>query len=171
MTYHTPYCFSLHHGYTLLSITRLVPQISLRYFLTQTIAQLSLVLALLLCLSLAGPLGAQQDAPKKPFKLRGNVYEECGWPWRTELSNTSEVCVGTLKYCHEQFVKLYNENFSSARECLEFRNPPPSSLRPAELDALLSSPEASTTPYVSVDTAQGRIVRRNLRLHHIQRQI
>ncbi|KID81057.1 hypothetical protein MGU_11551 [Metarhizium guizhouense ARSEF 977] len=180
--------------------------------------QLSLVLALLPCLSLAGPLGARQDAPKKPFKLRGNDYENCGGPWGTELSNKSEACVGTLKYCHEQFFKLHNENFSSeeeclqsrdpapdpskklwqqpgdyythcfailrhgprptsegcvgtlkyckdklfqrhdekfssAKECLESRNPPPSSVRPAELDALLCSPEASATPCVCANTA------------------
>ncbi|KID81543.1 hypothetical protein MAJ_11390, partial [Metarhizium majus ARSEF 297] len=164
--------------------------------------QLSLVLALFPCLSLAGPLGVRQDALKKPFKLPGDVYEFCGILIDDPLDK-SEDCVGTLQYCHKQFFKLHNENFSSeeeclqsrdpaldpskklwqqpgddthcyaptiddwtttegcvgtleyckdklfqlyhekfssAKECLESRNPPPSSVRPAELDALLSCP-------------------------------
>ncbi|KAM0739521.1 hypothetical protein ACQRIT_007258 [Beauveria bassiana] len=65
------------------------------------------------------------DPSKKPFKLRNSTPTSCGLLIGDSRAH-SEACLGTVLYCRDEYFREFGENFNSEEQCLQSRNPAPS---------------------------------------------
>ncbi|PMB67614.1 hypothetical protein BM221_005781 [Beauveria bassiana] len=62
---------------------------------------------------------------KQPFKLRKSTPASCGLLIGDSRAH-SEACLGTVLYCRDEYFREFGENFNSEEQCLQSRDPAPS---------------------------------------------